>query len=250
MKDISFLKQSLIAHRGYHSKELGIPENSLPAFEKAIQNNYIIELDVHILKDRNIVVFHDDNLNRMTGLNKDIKKLNYDEIKRLKLDNTNYKIPLLKEVLDLVDGKVPIIIELKYDVKTGKLESELIKILEKYRGKYVVKSFNPFSVYWFKKHAPEIIRGQLSESYKNSNKNFIEKFLLKNLCFNFITKPDFLSYQIEGLPNKAVEKFKKNHIVLGWTVRNQEQYNKGKDFFDNLICENFDKLKLDDNINC
>jgi len=179
----------------------------------------------------------------MTGINKKVKDLSYEDINQLKLDKTDNKIPLLTEVLDLVDGKVPIIIELKYDAKYGKLEYELVKILSNYKGKFVVKSFNPLSVFWFKKHYPEIIRGQLAEGYRNSNKNFIEKFLLKNMCFNFITKPDFVSYQIEGLPNIALDKFKKNHIVLGWTVRTKEQFKNGRKYFDNLICENFDKLK-------
>ena len=242
MKDLEFLKQNLIAHRGYFDKTIGIPENSLPAFKRAVENNFIIELDVHILKDKNIIAFHDDDLSRMTGINKKVKDLSYEDINQLKLDKTDNKIPLLTEVLDLVDGKVPIIIELKYDAKYGKLEYELVKILSNYKGKFVVKSFNPLSVFWFKKHYPEIIRGQLAEGYRNSNKNFIEKFLLKNMCFNFITKPDFVSYQIEGLPNIVLDKFKKNHIVLGWTVRTKEQFKNGRKYFDNLICENFDKL--------
>lgn len=243
MKDLEFLKQSLIAHRGYFDKTIGIPENSLPSFSRAIENGFIIELDVHILKDKNIVVFHDDDLNRMTGVNKKIKELTYEEISKLRLDETDNKIPLLTEVLNLVSGKVPIIIELKYDAKYGKLESELVKILSNYKGKFVVKSFNPLSVFWFKKHYPEIIRGQLAEGYKNSNKSFIEKYFLKNMWFNFITKPDFASYEIEGLPNSALDKFKRKHLVLGWTVRTKEQFEKGKKYFDNLICENFNKLK-------
>lgn len=243
MKDLNFLKQSLIAHRGYHSKELGIPENSIPAFEKAILNNYIIELDVHILKDGNVVVFHDDNLKRMTGVDKKIKNTTYEEISKLKLYGTNYKIPLLKDVLELVCGSVPIIIELKYDVVVGKLESKLVEILNSYKGKYVVKSFSPLSVLWFRIHNPNIIRGQLSQGYF-STKNIFEKTLLKNMCFNIITKPDFVSYEVEALPNKVVQKFRDSHIVLGWTIKNQEQFNKGMKYCDNLICENFEKLKF------
>lgn len=126
-KNTDFLKQNLIAHRGMHSIKNGIPENSIKAFEKAIENSYIIELDVHILKDKSVIVFHDDNLKRMTGLNKDVRDVSYNEIKDLKLQNTNFNIPLLKDVLKLVDGKVPIIIELKTDVKCGSLEKETIK---------------------------------------------------------------------------------------------------------------------------
>lgn len=125
--------------------------------------------------------------------------------------------------------------------KFGKLEQKLIDILKNYKGRYVVKSFNPFSVLWFKKNAPEIIRGQLSKN-NFSEKSFFKKIFLENMCFNVITKPDFLSYEINSLPNKKVEKFRKNHIVLGWTARNKEQFEKARKYCDNIICENFEEL--------
>ena len=241
-KDLSFLKENLIAHRGAHNINKNIPENSVKAFKEAIKNNYIIELDVHMLKDNNVVVFHDDNLKRMTGVNKKIKDVTYEEVKKLKLQNTDNYIPLFKDVLNLIDGKVPIIIELKYDVKCGKLEKEVIEILKNYNGKYVVKSFNPFTVYWFKKNYPDIIRGQLSCNFKSEKINFIKKFFCKHMLFNFITKPDFISYGVKSLPNKKVEKYRKNILVLGWTIRNKEDLAKAKKYCDNYICENFDKI--------
>lgn len=243
-RKIDFLTSNLIAHRGYHNIKIGIPENSIPAFERATKNKYIIELDVHILKDNNIVVFHDDNLKRMTGIDKDIKLTTYDEIKDLKLNNTKYNIPLLTEVLKLVNNRVPIIIELKTDNKVGRLENELIKILSDYKGEYALKSFNPFSIYWLKKHYPDIIRGQLASNFSNDNMCIFKKFLLKNMFFNIFTKPDFISYDINSLPNKRVEKIRKDHIVLGWTVRDNKQYIKGKKYCDNLICENFENLEI------
>lgn len=244
MKDLSFLCENLIAHRGYHNKSEGIPENSIVAFDRAIQNNYIIELDVHILKDNNIVVFHDNDTMRMTGKKIDLKTATLNEISELKLNDTKYKIPLFEEVLKLVNGKVPIIIELKTDNKPGRLEMELTKLLKNYNGKYVVKSFNPMSVYWFKKHEPNIIRGQLSAEFKKDKMLWIKKFLLRNLYFNILTKPDFVSYCIESFPNKRVKKFRKKHIVLGWTARDNIIFEKGKKYCDNLICENFEKLNI------
>ena len=250
MKNINFLKENLIAHRGYHDESLKIPENSMPAFKRAIENNYIIELDVHLLKDGNIVVFHDDDLKRMTNLEKNLKDTTYEEIQNLKLNNTENKIPLLSEVLDLVKDRVPIIIELKTDLKTGKLETKLMEILKRYKGRFAVKSFNPLSVYWFKKNYPDIVRGQLAEDFKNNNMCFIKKKILSNMWFNIISKPDFISYNIESMPNNLVEKYRKKHIVLGWTVRNKVQYEKGKKYCDNLICENFEQyIKHDDKVN-
>ena len=242
-KDINFLKEYLIAHRGFHNISKGIPENSMVAFKEAIDNNYIIELDIHLLKDKNIVVFHDDNLERMTGLNKKINEFTYSQIANLNLKNTDEHIPLLKDVLQFVDGKVPIIIELKYDSKYGKLENQLIKLLSQYNGKYAVKSFNPLSIYWFKKHSPNTIRGQLSYDYNDYKKNPITKFILKNMLFNFITKPDFISYGIKSLPNKKIAKIRKNKIILGWTIKNKDDLIYAQKYCDNYICENFDKLK-------
>jgi len=241
LKDLDFLKQNLIAHRGYHNISLGIPENSLSAFQKAIDYNYIIELDVHLLKDNTIVVFHDDNLKRMTGIDKLVKNCSYSELQELYLQETQEKIPTLSEVLLLINSQVPIIIELKSDNKVGLLEKELMKILQNYKGKFAIKSFNPKTVFYFKKHYPYIVRGQLSHSYKNSNINFILKYLLKNMVFNIITKPDFISYGINNFPINRIKKLKTKKLVLGWTIRNKEQFEKNYQYFDNLICENMEK---------
>ena len=232
-----FLIKTLIAHRGYHDIEKNIPENSLRAFEEAIKNNYIIELDVHILKDGEVVVFHDDNLKRMTGIDKKIKECTYCEISKLRLKETEEKIPLLKNVLNLVDGKVPIIIELKIDVRCGKLEKEVIEILSHYNGKYAIKSFNPFSVDYFRKHSPNTIRGQLASDFKNDKMFILKKLLLKNMLFNFISKPDFISYDIRALPNKKIQKIRKKQLILGWTARSGEDIEKAKKYCDNVIFE-------------
>lgn len=242
--DLNFLLSNLIAHRGYHSLDKSIPENSFPAFMYAIEKGYIIELDLHILKDGNVVVFHDDNLSRMTGINKNIRDTVYSEIKDLRLQNTNNYIPLLEDVLNLVNGRVPIIVEFKYDVKVGILEKAAMDILKDYNGKFVVKSFSPLSVLWFKRHYPNVIRGFLSSNF-NQEKCFIKKLFLKsNLLFKLMDI-NFLSYDINSLPDKKVEKFSENHVVLGWTVRNKKDFDKGKLYCDNLICENFETFSID-----
>lgn len=238
MRDFSFLEKSLIAHRGFFDNQNGIPENSISAFKKAIENNYIIELDVHLLKDGKIVVFHDDNLKRMTGIDKPIKDCTYEKIKKLRLLETNEKIPLFQDVLKLVDGKVAILIELKYDEKVGKLEKELTKILKNYNGKFAVQSFNPMSVNWFRKNAPEIIRGQLASEFENSKMSSSRKFLMSNMFFNIITKPDFIAYDVKSI-DKIFCKLNKNMKIIGWTVKDKRTYAKYVEICDNLICENF-----------
>lgn len=238
LKNLNFLKQNIIAHRGFHDISLGIPENSIPAFKRAIENKFIIELDIHLLKDNTVVVFHDDNLKRMTGIDRPIKNCTYSDLQELNLQGTLEKIPTLSEVLNCVNSQVPIIIEFKSDLKTGLLEKEAMKILENYKGLFVVKSFNPACIYYFKRHYPDIIRGQLSYSFNHSKICFIGKLVLRNMLFNFLTKPDFISYKIEDFPKKRIEKLRKKKLVLGWTVRNKEQFHRNYGYFDNLICEN------------
>lgn len=237
MKDLGFLKQNLIAHRGFHNILLGIPENSIPAFTQAVKYKFLIELDVHLLKDNTVVVFHDDNLKRMTGIDKPIKDCTFSELQSLSLQNTSEKIPSLEEVLECVNSQVPIIIEFKSDVKMSLLAKEAMKILKNYNGPFAIKSFHPGCVYYFKRHYPNIVRGQLSYNYNDSKIGFLGKFILKNMLFNFLTKPDFISYSIEDFSKDKINKMRKKKLVLGWTVRNKEQFHKNYGYFDNLICE-------------
>lgn len=234
--DISFLKNSLIAHRGLHNDM--IPENSITAFKEAIKYNYIIELDVHILKDNNVVVFHDDNLRRLTGINKKIKDTTYDEIKNLKLLNTNEHIPLFFDVLKLVDGKVPLLIELKYDTKVGLLEDKLLSILKDYNGNYAFQSFNPRSLIYLKKKCPGILRGILVSDFKKTNINLFKRIILKRMIFNYLIKPDFLSVNYNYLKNRKIQKYKNNKLILTWTIRNKNDLDKYKSLCDNYIVEN------------
>ena len=232
-KNLEFLKKSLIAHRGLHNNN-DIPENSLLSFKRAIDEKYIIELDVHILKDSTIVVMHDNDLHRMTGKNIELKNSTYEEIKNLTLINTEEKIPTIEQVLNLVNGKVPIIIELKYDTKVGLLEERLAQILDEYKGEFAVKSFDPFSVRWFKKNRPDYIRGLLiGDTYKKKYEQLASKSV-----FVRISKPDFISCSYKLADSKKIQKLRKKKLALAWTIRNKETYKLVQGKFDNYICEN------------
>ncbi len=235
---VSFLLNRAIAHRGLHDIKHGIPENSLLAFSEAIRHNYSIELDIHILKDGKIVVFHDDDLYRMTGKKGQITSFTYDEIKDLKLLDTNQNIPLFEKVLKTVDGQVPLIIEIKNDRHDTRLEEASAELLQHYKGEYAIKSFNPFSVLYFKKHFPDVIRGQLVTDFKNTSMNWFKKWSLKNMLLNFATKPDFISCDIDFLSNAKVQKARKNRTILGWTVRSQKELMNAEKLCDNIIFEN------------
>ena len=235
----SFLNRP-IAHRGLHSNNSSIPENSLIAFQKAIDLNYAIELDVHITADNEVIVFHDDTFERMCGLNKRIQQTTLQEIKELRLLQSDNEIPLLSEVFSLVNSRVPILIEVKNKNKVGRFEEIVLNNLKKYKGDIAIQSFNPMSVGWFAKNASEIIRGQLSSNFKGEKMNGFIKFLLKGMFLNFISKPNFIAFDVEAMPNKKVETLRKKGLpILCWTIKTNEDYKKIKEVCDNIIFEGF-----------
>ena len=138
----------IIAHRGLHTNE--IPENTIGAINNAVLNNVALEIDVQLTKDNVLVVFHDKNLLRLTNVNKNLKDVTYNEIKNLFIKNSKETIPRFEDVLKIVDGKVLLDIEIKYYSKPLKTIKCLGKLLEKYEGKYIIKSFNPFISFLYK----------------------------------------------------------------------------------------------------
>lgn len=235
-KTINFLLDNYIVHRGLHNKEN--PENTLGAFERAVEKGYVIELDVQLLKDGTVVVVHDNKLSRLCGEDRYVSNLTFDEIKNFRVLSSNFSIPSLKEVLELVNGKVPLLIEIKNPLKIGDLEKKTWELLKDYNGEYAVQSFNPYSLAWFKDNAPNVLRGQLSSFFKGENLSLIKKSFLKKLKLNKVSCPNFISYNAENLPNKYVTKC--DLPVLAWTVRSQEQYLNVVKYCDNIIFENFE----------
>lgn len=227
-----FLKDKLIAHRGIYDNRK-IYENTIEAFKLAKDNNYTIELDVHMTKDNEVVVFHDFNTNRLLKTNQIIEESTYLELNKQNI----FHMPKFSEVLKLVKGKVPILIEIKNDGMPGLLENKLMEILKEYNGKYAIQSFNPSVIYYFKRKYPSVLRGQLSYSF--NDKNIFFRIFLKNLFFNFLTKPDFISYKYDELKYNKIIKLKKKYVVLGWTIDSSISYNKYKSYYDNLIVEKF-----------
>lgn len=242
MKDLEFLSRSLIAHRGYYNNKKGIPENSVIAFKKAIDNNYLIELDVRLTKDKKLVVFHDDNLKRVCGVNKRVKDLTYKELLKYNLFDTTQKVPLFSEVIKLVNGRVPILIETKFHNRYGVLEKILINELSNYKGLYAIQSFYPLSLLWFKTNTKHIPIGLLSSNFKN-NKNSLKKLIGKTLILDLFFKTDFISYDLKGLPNNYLSLKKDKKKIVIWTIKNKKDYDLAKKYTDALICENMYKYE-------
>lgn len=234
-----------IAHRGLHSKT--VAENSIKAFELAKNHNFAIEIDIHKLKSGEFAVFHDQNLKRMTGEDLNISTLSANKLKNFKLfDGQN--IPLLTDVLNLVDGQVPLLIELKPEDGFDKKDlPALFKILDKYNHPEMVaiQSFNPFIIKAVKKQKPTIFAGILA-SYKLKHIKGIKNFVARSLLLFSYTKADFISYDINFLPNKYVARKKKKGIpVFAWVVKDNNQLKLSKTVADNIIFENMEIFEND-----
>ena len=200
-----------IAHRGMFDN-IKIPENSIASFKKALKYNYSIELDVQLTKDNILVVFHDFNLKRMTGIDKLITDTNYEEIKKLKLLNTNEHIPTLDEVLKLINNKVLLDIEIK-DTKNIKELANILKNKLSNYSNFILKSFNPKIVRYLKKHTKYEV-GYLIDSK--------HKFLYSNLIIRY-TKADFLCISKKLLKTKKFQKLKNKYQLLIWTIKNKDE---------------------------
>ncbi|MCK4776024.1 MAG: glycerophosphodiester phosphodiesterase, partial [Candidatus Krumholzibacteria bacterium] len=151
---MDWLIETPIAHRGLHDADTGVPENSLAAFEAARDAGYPIELDVRPLRDGEVAVFHDEDLERLTGRAAQLENQDSTSIKSFQLAGTDQTIPLLTEAFDVIGGRVPLLIELKNFGIPGRLETAVRAALQSYNGRFAVQSFNPFSMGWFKAHAP------------------------------------------------------------------------------------------------
>lgn len=234
----TWLVERNIAHRGLHNENA--PENTLPAIENAIENSCPIEIDIQQIADGTLIVFHDAVLQRLTGRDGYVKNLTKETLKEYKILETENTIPTLEEVLNLIDGKIPVLFELKNFGKVGELEKSFWAMVKDYKGEYAIQSFNPFTLEWFKIHAPNVIRGQLSSYFKGENLAFFKKYLLKRLAFNKkISEPHFISYDAKTLPNRYVKKYKELPL-LAWTIKSQEEYIKVVPYCDNIIFENFE----------
>ena len=215
----------LIAHRGIHNNK-DIPENSMLSFKKAIKLNYPIELDVQLTKDNVLVVFHDENLKRMTGYDEKVNNLTYKQLKQLKLLNTNETIPTLNEALNLINGKVDVYIEIKPSKKIKNICNKVYDELNKYNYKHIIQSFSPRIVRWFSKNSPETYSGLLI------NKKIYNSLLGKTVIK--YSKSKFLSVSKKVLSDYENRKYP----IIIWTIQDNNELNKYKEITDTLICNN------------
>ena len=230
------------AHRGLHDNETDAPENSLSAFQKAVDAGYGMELDVQLTKDEIPVVFHDASLKRMCGVDGKVWKYTYEELKQFKLAKSNETIPTFESVLKLIDGKYPLIVEYKLDRPQTRVCELGNELLSRYHGTYCIESFHPFALMWYKKHRPDVMRGQLSEEFFREKEFKSHKIytLVAFLLTNVLTRPDFIAYNHKYESNISRRICRKlGALSVAYTIQSQKQYEKAKNKFDLFIFDSF-----------
>ena len=224
--DMSAFEGHDFAHRGLHDNSGDAPENSLRAFEKACQAGYGIELDVRYSKDGVIVVFHDDDLKRVCGVDAPVSEKTAAELKSIRLAKSDETIPTFDEALKVIGGRVPMIVEIKTGPDVQKLTREVIDRLKEYDGAYCLESFNPLAMGAAKKYAPEVIRGQLVACYGEMKKSVgALAILLSNLLLNAFSRPHFIARDIASGRNifcRMAEAMGASTAL--WTLRTEESY--------------------------
>lgn len=227
------------AHRGLYGGN--IPENSIAAFRNAREKGFGVELDVRFTKDKRLVVFHDDNLQRLCNEDKNVCDLTYDELLKYTLSGTKEIIPLFSEALKELDN-VPLICEIKS--YPGEMEEELCKAvcceIDSYKGFTCIESFNPFVLRWLKKNRPDIIRGQLSMNFIKSREKlgFLRAFFMTHLLVNIFSRPDFIAYRVtdDSFGYFLCRKIFKP-VNIAWTIRNEEDKTLAKTKNEAIIFE-------------
>ncbi len=215
IKKDSWLLTTPVAHRGLHNELYG--ENSMGAYKNAIANGYPIEMDVQLSKDGVALCFHDDSLERVCGKKAYINDLTHEEIKELKILNTQEQIPTFEDFLKEVNGQVPLMIEIKQQrSKEYDIAKKVVDALKDYKGEFVVQSFDPFIMQRVKKYAPHILRGQLGGVPERGNLSWVKYTVVKKLTFNFLSKPDYINYYLNHMP------INKKTPTVCWTVRTKE----------------------------
>lgn len=243
---MAFYLEKPIAHRGYHGAP-DAPENSMRAFELAIENGFAIELDIHLTKEKIPVVFHDEYLERLTGSGGKISNYTLASLNELRLNNTDQKIPTLQEVLDFVGGRTPIIIEIKCLEHDGEIEAQAMKLLIAYKGDYTIQSFNPLTLKWLREHYPFLVLGLLvTNDFENSRLSFLKKFAVRYMTFIPVTRPDYIGLDYRSfsiLQYFIIKKLTLSKIIF-WTIDSESLYNESRELCDNVIFEQFNPLEI------
>jgi glycerophosphoryl diester phosphodiesterase len=237
--DCTWLCARPFAHRGYHSLSEGRPENSLPAFAAACSKGYGIETDAQLTSDGRVAMIHDADLARLTGAHLRVGETDSQALSTLRLQSTQHQIPLLEDLLALVAGQVPLMIECKNGGIGGRLEAAVVDAMRFYSGEFVLQSFNPISV-WRLKHArlPCLV-GQISGRLLHAPAGY--RLVGRSLALNALTRPDFICCELESLPSRAADFWRRRGLpVIAWTVHSRAEEERALRIADNYVFASYE----------
>ena len=239
-RGVTRFKGQKFAHRGLHGE--GVAENSLSAFRAATEAGFGIELDVRLSSDGVLVVFHDDTLDRVVGREGRVDRYTAAELADMRLSGTDDGVPTFAEVLELVNGRVPLLVEIKEDQGNSRVSETACAMLAEYKGDYLVESFNPLSLSVVAKKLPEAARGILSHryyDYEQYRKPLY--FLLQSLLFNRICRPAFVAYDHRHASAVGLRLSRAlGATTFAWTVKSAEDEKRAmKNGFDGIIFEGY-----------
>jgi len=239
-------ERTAFAHRGLHENGTAHPENSLPPIRRAVEAGYGIEFDIQVTKDGVPVVFHDFTLRRMCGQKGRVVDYTLQELQKFRLLDCGEKIPTFAEALKVVDGRVPLIIEMKVEYMDLRVCRAANQILRDYKGVYCIESFNPLVLLWYRKNRPDVMRGQLSDGFVRQKEfrtpsKLAPGFFLQYLLTNFVTRPDFVAYnhRYQGNLSRRIWHRLFHGKAAAWTVRSEEELRRAKRHFDVYIFDSF-----------
>lgn len=240
-QDIQAFQGVLYAHRGLHDNETEAPENSMAAFSRAVEAGFGIELDIQLTKDKVPVVFHDMTLKRICGVEGKVCDFTYDELQNFTLCESPERIPKFEAVLNLVAGRVPLIVEFKGESIDIGLCPIADKLLREYKGVYCMESFNPLMVAWYRKNHGEVFRGQLSEKFFTNGRKNVLHLVLQNLLLNFLAKPDFIAYNCKDYNalSRRICCGVYGATAVAWTIKSEKELEEMKSHFDLFIFDSF-----------
>lgn len=231
----------LFAHRGLHDERHA--ENSLSAFARAVEHGYGIELDVRLSEDGTLVVFHDDTLDRVAGVSGRVRDFSAEALARMSLSGTGEGIPTFREVLDLVDGRVPLLVEIKEDAGDSAVSEKTAEMLASYHGPFVIESFNPLSLARIRHLLPEVYRGQLSDRFTREKQYRKPMYaLLEMFLLNFRARPDFIAYRFDEVRFFPLRLLRAlfPRPMFAYTVKSEEEEHFSRAHgFDTVIFEQY-----------
>ncbi len=230
------------AHRGLYDNTGSAPENSMEAFRRAVEAGFGMEVDVHVTRDGIPVIFHDFKLNRICGVNGRLEEYTYEELQRFTLCDSQERIPRFADMLALVKGRVPLIVEIKSESVDVSSCRYIDRLLRAYEGSYCIESFNPMVLWGFRIHHNGVVRGQLSSNFrKDGGYTNIMYFFMAHLLLNFLTKPDFIAYNHKFYkePGRRLCHRLYRRPAAAWTIQNQQDLEAMRGKFDVFIFDSF-----------